>query len=521
MNLTRSELLQRLEYQCDPWDIIVIGGGATGLGAALDAVSRGYRTVLLEQGDFASGTSSRSTKLIHGGVRYLQQGNLPLVYEALKERQILLSNAPHLVHELPFVLPLYRWWQRPFYGAGLALYDMLSGVRRLHGTKHLDIKETVERIPGVRRQNLRGGFVYYDCQFDDARMAISLARTVIDLGGTALNYVKVCSISAVAGSLTKVTAIDQENGREYALTGRAVINATGVWSDQVRKMDDPSSPPLITLSQGAHLVLDRSFLPSDNAIMIPVTDDGRVFFAIPWNEHVIIGTTDIPVLNVTPEPAPTAEEVDFLLAHAGRCLERQPLRSDVLSSFAGLRPLTGSNSGVNTAKMSRKFLLSVSDSGLVTITGGKWTTYRSMAAAAVDAAARQGKLDVRHSCTRSLRLHGWELSSSPAGSMSVYGSDRLPLEQLSCEQPGWKERLHPRIPYTAGEIVWAVRFEWARSVEDVLARRTRALFLDAGACREIAPLVARLLASELGYDQAWQTRQLELFDAVSGKYLIN
>lgn len=519
MNPSRAELLQRLDDRSGPWDIIVIGGGATGLGAAVDAASRGYRTLLLEQGDFSCGTSSRSTKLIHGGVRYLQQGNLALVREALRERGILLSNAPHLVHDVPFAIPLYRWWERPFYGIGMSLYDLLSGTGGLKHSRHLSRNETIDLVPTVRRQGLRGGIVYHDGQFDDARLAICLARTLADLGGTPLNYMKVSGLASAQGRLTTITATESESGREYTLSGRAVINATGVYCDQLRRMDEPSCSPLITPSQGSHLVLDRAFLPGSCAVMVPRTDDGRVFFAIPWHDRVIIGTTDIPLDTVTPEPVPLPDEIDFLLAHAGRCLERQPTRSDILSIFAGLRPLAAGKRGQRTALLSREYLLSVSASGLVTITGGKWTTYRSMAAAAVDAAAVQGGLDVRPSATRSLRLHGWEPPSSPAGSIDGYGSDRKLIEQLTDGNPAWREQLHPRLPYTAGEIVWGVRFEWARNVEDVLARRTRALFLDAGACREIAPRVARLMATELGCDQDWQSRQLDRFDEAAVKFL--
>lgn len=519
MNPSRAELLHRLDDHSQPWDIIVIGGGATGLGAAVDAASRGYRTLLLEQGDFACGTSSRSTKLIHGGVRYLQQGNLALVQEALRERYILMQNAPHLVHDLLFAVPLYRWWERPFYGMGMTLYDLLSGSHGLKHSRHLSREETIQLIPTVKQQNLRGGIVYHDGQFDDARLAICLARTLADLGGTPLNYMKVCDLAAKSGRLTTVSAIDHESGSEYVLTGRAVINATGVWSDQIRLMDDPSAPPQLTLSQGAHLVLDRSFLPGNCAIMVPHTDDNRVFFAIPWHDRVIVGTTDTPIDTLNPEALPLPDEIDFLLTHAGRFLDRKPVRADILSSFAGLRPLVGGKKGRQTAELSREYLLSVSCSGLVTITGGKWTTYRSMAAAAVDAAARQGALASRPSATRSLRLHGWELPSSPSGSLDGYGSDRALLEQMSGGHTTWKEKLHPRLPYTVGEIVWAVRFEWARTVEDFLARRSRALFLDAAASCEIAPLTARLMAAELGRDQDWESRQAESFAALAAHCL--
>ncbi len=518
MDQSRSELLQRLEDNSRPWDIIVIGGGAVGLGAAIDSAGRGYRTLLLEQGDFACGTSSRSTKLIHGGVRYLQQGNLALVREALRERYLLLQNAPHLVQDLPFVIPLYRWWERLFYGVGMASYDLLAGRHALEHSRHLGREETVALIPTVRQDGLRGGIVYHDGQFDDARLAVCLARSAADLGGTPLNYMKVCGLDLGPGRLAAVTATDCENGRQYKLAGRAVINASGVYCDQVRRLDEPSCTALITASQGAHLVLGRSFLPGNCAVMVPHTDDGRVFFAIPWHDHVIIGTTDTPVDTAGPEPAPLPDEIDFLLAHAGRFLERQPTRADILSSFAGLRPLAGAGTGLKTAQMSREYLLSVSGSGLVTITGGKWTTYRSMAVVAVNAAAKQGSLDSRPSTTATLRLHGWKLPSHANEPREWLGSDIELFEQLAAEHPAWNKPLHPRLQCTAAEVIWAVRHEWARSVEDVLARRSRALFLDAGASCEVAPLVASLMAAELGYDQTWQSRQLESFYSAAAHY---
>ncbi|MDO9067102.1 MAG: glycerol-3-phosphate dehydrogenase/oxidase [Deltaproteobacteria bacterium] len=518
MNPSREELLLRLDDHSKPWDVIVIGGGATGLGAAVDSVSRGYRTLLLEQGDFACGTSSRSTKLSHGGVRYLQQGNLALVREALRERYILLQNAPHLVHDFPFVIPLYRWWERPFYSIGMALYDFLSGAHGLKHSRYLNREGTIDLIPTVKQKDLRGGIVYHDGQFDDSRLAVCLARTLVDLGGTPLNYIKVSGLKITSGQLSTISAEECESGREYILTARAVINATGISCDQVRRMDEPSCAPLISISQGSHLVLDRSFLPGNCAIMIPHTADGRVFFAIPWQDHVIVGTTDTPIGDSTTEPVPLRDEIDFLLAHAGRCLERQPGRADILSIFAGFRPLSRGKSGQKTAELSRAYQLSVSASGLVTITGGKWTTYRSMAVTAVDAAARRVGLASRTSTTHSLRLHGWEPSSPKTGLWDGYGSDRPLFEKLSAEQPDWNEKLNPRLPCTAADIVWAVRFEWARTIEDVLARRTRALFLDAAASREIAPRVAGLMADEMGRDRNWQSQQLERFNDIAAHF---
>jgi glycerol-3-phosphate dehydrogenase len=519
MNPSRTELLQSADDHSLIWDIIVIGGGATGLGAAVDAASRGYRTLLLEQGDFAGGTSSRSTKLIHGGVRYLQQGNLPLVREALRERHLLLKNAPHLVHDFPFVIPLYKWWQRPFYCIGMALYDLLSGGHGLTHSRHLSREKTLRLVPTVKSNNLRGGIVYHDGQFDDARLAVCLARTVADQGGTPLNYMHVTGLESQKGQIAAVTATDRESGREYRFSGRAIINATGVWCDKLRRMDEPTCSPLITQSQGSHLVFERSFLPGSSAIMVPHTDDGRVFFAIPWHHHVIVGTTDTPCDTDISTPVPFEEEIDFLLNHAGRFLERKPTRADVLSCYAGLRPLVIGEDRHKTSQLSREYILSVSASGLVTITGGKWTTYRCMAVVAVDAAAVQGLLDAKASATKSLRLHGCQKPTSPEQPLDQYGSDRKLLEKLINGQPGWDKQLHTSLPYVVGEVIWAVRFEWARSIEDVLARRTRALFLDARASREIAPLVAELMAAELGRDRQWQLQQLELFDAVVRQHI--
>src|SRR6266567_3942516 len=376
--MTRDELLQQLDDPSQIWDMIVIGGGATGLGTAVEAASRSYRTLLLEQSDFAKGTSSRSTKLIHGGVRYLQQGNLALVLEALHERGLLVRNAPHLVHNLSFVVPLYDWWEGPFYGIGLKLYDMLAGRLGLGPSRLLSREETLERLPTVAPEGLRGGVIYHDGQFDDARLAVSLARTLADLGGTPLNYLQVTGLVKEGGTTTGVTGRDSETSREYRLRGRVVVNATGVFTDQVRRLDDPEAAPVIAPSQGVHLVLDRSFLPGDSAIMIPHTADKRVLFAVPWHGRVVVGTTDTPVSRVSLEPVPLPEEIDFLLAHAARYLTRHPARGDVLSAFAGLRPLVHPGGGGETAAISREHAVLLSNSGLVSITGGKWTTYRRM-----------------------------------------------------------------------------------------------------------------------------------------------
>lgn len=515
MSTARDRFLQCLADRT-PWDIIVIGGGATGLGVAVDAAGRGYRTLLLEQHDFAKGTSSRSTKLIHGGVRYLQQGNVSLVLEALRERGLLIRNAPHLVHNLSFVVPLYDWWEGPFYGIGLKLYDMLAGKLGLGPSQLLSREETLARIPTVEPQGLKGGVVYHDGQFDDARLAVALARTLEELGGTPLNYLQVTGLVKEHGLVTGVTARDEESGEEFELPARVVVNATGVFTDGVRRLDEPACAPVIVPSQGVHLVLDRSFLPGDSAIMVPHTDDGRVLFAVPWHDRVIVGTTDTPVESIPLEPRPLPEEIDFLLAHAARYLTRDPAPDDVLSVFAGLRPLVQSGKGGTTASLSRDHTLLVSNSGLVTITGGKWTTYRHMGEETVTAAAAVAGLAERPSVTQELRIHGWSEKGMAGGE---YGSDAGEVEGLAAENPGWGDRLHQRLPYRGVDVIWGVRREYARTVEDVLARRTRALFLDARASMEMAPAVAQVMAVELGKDAVWEKVQVDAYRRLATGYL--
>ncbi|HZG68503.1 MAG TPA: glycerol-3-phosphate dehydrogenase/oxidase [Herpetosiphonaceae bacterium] len=515
----RQMLLDRIESD-HAWDIVVIGGGATGLGTAVDAAARGFNTLLLEAHDFAKGTSSRSTKLVHGGVRYLKQGNISLVREGLHEHGLLHQNAPHLVYTLPFVIPAYTWWSQPFYGIGLNVYDVLAGRLGLGRTRILNRADTLRRAPTLELRGLRGGVLYYDGQFDDARLAITLLRTLLDLGGAAVNYVPVVALSKQGGRVTGVIARDAETGREYQIRARAVVNATGVYADVVRRMDDPQNKPMLAPSQGIHLVLDRRFLPGDSAIMVPSTEDGRVLFAIPWHNHVVIGTTDTPVTSMPIEPRPLPEEVTFVLRHAARYLSVDPRPEDVRSVFAGLRPLVRSGRSKATAALGRGHSLQVSPAGLITITGGKWTTYRRMGADTVNKAIAIAGLPRRRVATEALRLHGWT-HDSEANGLAVYGSDAAAVQAVLDEQPGWSDLIHPRLHYRAGEAIWAARHEAARTVEDVLARRTRALQLDARASQEAAPLVARLLAAELGMDTAWQEAQVREYCELAQTYLLS
>ena len=518
MGLDRLEMLERLQ-DTPLFDVIIIGGGATGLGALVDSASRGYKTLLLEQSDFAKATSSRSTKLIHGGLRYLKQGNISLVVEALKERGLLCKNAPHLVSALPFLVPSYHWWEGPFYGVGLHLYDLLAGKLGLEKSQSLSFEETLEKIPTLQTEGLRGANLYFDGQFDDARLAITLAITGADLGAVVLNYVKVENFIKENEKICGVKALDIETGRSYLIRTKTVVQATGVFSDHLSKLDDPNASSMITPSQGVHLVLNRSFLPSETALMIPSTEDGRVLFFVPWHNHLLVGTTDTPVESPQLEPVPLKEEVEFLLHHAQRYLTKPPKKEDILSQFAGLRPLIYKSGAKKTSSLSRDHVITISKSGLITIAGGKWTTYRKMGQDAINQAMVVGDLKKTISKTAFLKLHGYEGSSHKIDSWLSYGTDRKIMQEWILEKPIFGNQLHPKLPYLLVELIWAIRFEMARTLEDLLARRTRALFLDAQAALEIAPFAANILANELGKTNEWMKEQVELFKILSKGYL--
>jgi glycerol-3-phosphate dehydrogenase len=520
MSLNRKETLEFVREKSGYFDVIIIGGGATGLGAAVDAASRGYKTLLLEQHDFSKGTSSRSTKLVHGGVRYLQQGNVALVLEALRERGLMIQNAPHLVRNQSFIVPNYDWWEGPFYGVGMKVYDMLAGKLGLGPSKHLSLKKTIELLPTIEQKGLRGGVIYYDGQFDDSRLAINLVQTAADHGASLINYAKVTGLHKSNDMVDGVQVRDELSGEEFNLNGRVVINATGVYTDQVLKMDNPDAKPIIAPSQGVHLVIDKEFSPGDSAIMVPHTDDGRVLFAVPWNGKIVLGTTDTPVDETLLEPIAFEEEIEFILKHASQYLTGNPTRKDVRSVFAGLRPLVKAGDGQDTASLSRDHTLMVSDSGLVTITGGKWTTYRKMAQDTIDQAATVAGLNIKECVTENLRIHGWLKNVDRSDPLHQYGSDRLKLKKIIDEKTELGEPLHERLPYLKAEVVWAVRSEMAMTVEDVLSRRTRALLLDAKASVEMAPEVARLMAEEMGEDKSWQQKQVEAYHQLSKPYIL-
>lgn len=517
--MNRDEMLNRISDRTDRWDFVVIGGGATGMGIAVEAASRGYSVALFEQNDFSSATSSRSTKLVHGGVRYLKQGNISLVMEALKERGILRRNAPHLVKSLPFIVPTYDWWEGPFYGIGLKLYDLMAGEGGFGHSKILNREETLEQIPNLEADGLNGGVRYYDGQFDDSRMVINLAQTAVDQGGVVINYMKVVKLIKKNNFLGGVIVHDLENGGEYEIKARAVINAAGVFSDNVRKLDEPESIPVIQPSQGIHIVLDKSFLKGDTAIMVPKTNDGRVLFAVPWLDRVIVGTTDTPVAEITTDPLPMAQEVDFILENIDRYLSKDPGKKDILSVFAGLRPLISPGKNTDTASISREHMILVSRSGLVTIAGGKWTTYRKMAEAAVDQAIVNSHLEFQPSVSDTLQVHGYHNHADRFGKLSCYGSDAQHILNMIEADQGLGHFIFKDSIFAA-EVVWAVENEMARTVEDFLARRRRALLLDAQAAIDSAPDVARLMAAALKKRKKWQKEQVEIFTSKAKKYLV-
>ena len=519
--MNRGEMLSRVLSEREPWDMVVVGGGATGVGVALDAAARGYDVLLLEQADFGKGTSSRSTKLVHGGVRYLEQGNISLVMEALKERGLLRQNAPHLVSDLAFVVPNYEWWEAPFYGVGLKVYNLLAGRYGFGGSEILSREETLERLPTIKTEGLRGGVVYYDGQFDDARLLINMVATAAEQGAALLNYAPVTAFTRDPdGFVDGVVAHDLESGRELRAGARVVINAAGPFCDAVRRLAQPDATPLIAPSQGIHLVFDGSFLPAGAAIMVPHTSDGRVMFAIPWHGHTMVGTTDTPIEEASLEPLPLEEEIEFVLETAGRYLRKPITRADVLSVFVGVRPLVRSGDTRNTSTLSRDHTIHIDASGLLTITGGKWTTYRNMAEDCVNQAATLARLPEMPCPTRNLNIHGFHRQAAKFGALSVYGADALLIQDLMRSDPGLEAPLHPALPHCGAEVVWAARFEMARTVEDVLARRTRALFLNARAAMEMAPKAAALLARELGRDEAWQAAQVAAFRELTKGYLV-
>ena len=514
--MNRAKNLDQLEKE-QQWDVAIIGGGASGLGIALDSASRGHKTILLEKNDFAKGTSSRSTKLVHGGVRYLQNGDISLVIEALRERGIMRKNAPHLVRDLSFVIPSYDWWSSPFYGIGLKVYDMMAGKLGLGPSTILNREETLKYLPNVKKDGLRGGVIYHDVQFDDARMAVSLALTADQEGATLLNYVEVTGLEKEKDMLTGIQITDCIDGSKKTIKAKVVVNATGVFSDQIIRMDQPEAKPMIRLSQGVHLVIDKSFLQGDHAIMVPHTTDGRVLFAVPWNGQVVVGTTDTPIDDALEEPIPMEEEIDFILENASAYMTKKPHRKDVKSVFVGLRPLAATNNNKESTKeVSRHHKIIVSTSGLVSVLGGKWTTYRKMAEDAVNTIQMVGGFQDRKCTTETLPIFGNDFNVDFTNPYHFYGTEAPKIKALNPEKAN--QSLSEKLFISENQVLWAVQEEMAMTLEDVLARRTRCLFLDAYETEKIAPEVAKIMSKVLKKDAQWIEKELEKFSLILKKY---
>ena len=514
--MNRKLNLEELD-KVDEWDVIIIGGGASGLGVAIDSANRGYKTLLLEKNDFAKGTSSRSTKLVHGGVRYLQNGDISLVIEALKERGIMRINAPHLVRDLSFVIPSYEWWTSPFYGIGLKVYDMMAGKLGLGPSTILNREETLALIPNVSQEGLNGGVIYNDGQFDDARMAISMALTASQEGACLINYINVNGINKENELITGIRIEDQISGKKKNIKSKVVINATGVFSDEIIALDQPNAKPMIRPSQGVHLVIEKSFLNGDHAIMVPQTSDGRVLFAVPWNDYVVLGTTDTPINETLEEPIALDSEIEFILKNAGAYMTKKPTRKDVKSVFAGLRPLAASEKNKESTKeISRHHKIIVSTSGLISVLGGKWTTYRKIAEDTVNTLQAVGGLPERQCNTKTLPIFGYETHSDWNDPMHYYGTESKKIIAINAKKA--LVSLSEKFFITENQIIWAIQEEMAINLEDVLARRTRCLFLDAFETEKIAPKVASIIAKKLGHDNAWIKNELKQFNNLIKKY---
>ncbi|NND63298.1 MAG: glycerol-3-phosphate dehydrogenase/oxidase [Flavobacteriaceae bacterium] len=506
------------------WDILVIGGGASGLGVAVDAASRGFKTILFEQYDFAKGTSSKSTKLVHGGVRYLAQGDIKLVSEALRERGLLAKNARHLFKTQKFIIPSYNWWGGPYYAFGLKLYDFLSKKLSLGPSRLVKKKSVIQMLPTLKTDNLFGGVSYFDGQFDDARLALNLAQTAEQHGATVLNYMKVLKLNKTDNNdISGVIVEDQETGNQFSVNGKVIINATGIFTDKILKMYNPKHKKTVVPSQGIHLMLDKSYLQGDTALMIPKTSDGRVLFIIPWYDKVIAGTTDTLIKKPKIEPVPLEEEVDFILDTINNYLTKKAERSDVLSVFSGLRPLAKPKKDeTNTKEVSRSHKIIV-DNNLVSIVGGKWTTYRKMAEDVVDKVIETYGYEKNPCKTKSISLVGnlSQNSEVPGNHLYIYGGQLNEYLEFEKSNEEYSEKIHPNYPYTKGQVVWSVRNEYVQTIEDFLSRRIRLLLLDSRAAIEAAHLVAATMAKELGQNGEWQERQIQEFTELANTYILN
>ncbi|GAB0191273.1 glycerol-3-phosphate dehydrogenase, mitochondrial [Grus japonensis] len=538
---TREEQILTLQTTSE-FDVLVIGGGATGCGCALDAVTRGLKTALLERDDFSSGTSSRSTKLIHGGVRYLQKAIMKLdfeqykmVKEALEERANLLEIAPHLSAPLPIMLPVYKWWQLPYYWFGIKLYDIVAGSQCLKSSYVLSKSRALELFPMLRKDELVGAIVYYDGQHNDARMNLAIALTAARYGAATANYAEVLRLlkttDAASGKerVCGVRCRDVLTGQEFDVKAKCVINATGPFTDSVRKMDDQEVPNICQPSAGVHIVMPGYYSPDNMGLLDPATSDGRVIFFLPWEKMTIAGTTDSPT-DVTSHPIPTEEDINFILNEVRNYLsvDVEVRRGDVLAAWSGIRPLVTDPNSKDTQSISRNHVVTISDSGLVTIAGGKWTTYRAMAQDTIDAAIQAHDLKAGSSKTIGLQLQGAEdwsptlyirlvqdygLESEVAQHLaSTYGDKAFEVAKIAQvtgkRWPIVGKRLVSEFPYIEAEVVYGVK-EYARTAVDMISRRTRLAFLNVQAAEEALPRIVDIMGKELNWSEQKKKEEFE------------
>lgn len=502
------------------FDVIVIGGGATGLGVAVEAITRGYSTLLLEAYDYGKGTSSKSTKLVHGGIRYLANFDFALVKEGLEERYYFLNNAPHLAKKQSYLIPFHNLFERFKYSVGIALYDAFAKDKKIGKSQFLSHDQLLSQAPQINPAGMSGGAIYYDGVFDDTRMLVTLLRTFEAQGGMVLNYHPVTDFLYQNNKISGVKAFDSLQGRVLEFTAKTVINATGTLTDVLLNKAEPQQAhQTVSAAQGTHLVFDKAIFDSPHCLVIPETSDGRILFVLPWHDKIIVGTTDVAVDQPSIEPIAQSAEIDFILETLNRYTKAPVTKAQVKSVFCGQRPLVRDPTQKSTKKISRRHEILETDNGLISIVGGKWTIYRRMGEDTINYAVRKNYLPASQSVTRDFKLFG-HTASIDQSHLAVYGSQAEKILAIQ-KQTGNFDKIHPDLPYLQAEIIYQVREEQAKTVEDVLARRTRAVLLDAKAAKQAAPLVAKLMATELGHDEAWVAQQVESFERFVRAYIIN
>ena len=502
------------------YDVIIIGGGATGLGVAIESVSRGYKTILFEQEDFGKSTSSKSTKLVHGGIRYLANLDFKLVKEGLEERYFFINNSRHLSKVQPYLIPFYSYKNKIKFTIGTFLYDLLASRYNIGKSKSINANDVIKLAPFLKTKNLIGGLIYYDGQFDDSRMLISMLRTFENLDGVAHNYHQVIAINKNNNNVvTGVTILDKINNKIYEVKSKVVINATGVFTDDLINMsEDKLENNNLVVSQGSHILCKNDNLKSEYAVVIPETKDDRILFILPWHDCALIGTTDVKVSKPVLDPIASKLEVKFIMDSVKKFSKHEIKQEDIKSSFAGLRPLVKKNSNTNSSTLSRAHKIIFSSNKLISVVGGKWTIYRRMGEDTINFAIQQGMLPKSNSITKYLKLFGWT-EESIEYPLSVYGKDYYKILDIQKELNNY-ELLHKDLPYYYAEVIYQIKYEMVKTVEDVLSRRTRAVILNPIAAVEVAPIVANLIAKYYNYDDNWISDQLNKFNSFAKNYIV-